>query len=398
MAWRSVYQPHAQVLLPTLESSAWVSELVLWQAEGAHQVMELTVRHVLPSGAGAQALRTPLGPVWAENSPVHVVWGWWADDNGDFYGYVASSRVLAEESDPSYNYAVVLPVVYTLVGASMPMQSRQNKLWSDVSPSWIARDIAQSYNMQAAVETSTVHYASRMQTASDWVFLTDLANQIGYRLFLNGTQLWFVSRPTVMPTADNSIPQFWSYKKPGLISSIRSFSAVTGDTDPAGGVRATYQTAASNDTSGVLAQAQFQVPRTDVRGASVQPLIRQQYDARPARSYTDAQTLLAGDTVYLWVECRAVLNGDPRLRPGTLVDLEGDGLGNQYTGLWMVRAATHRLTINHADPRRTDYTATVVVGRDDAQALTIPVQTTYGQTTPTVLVSDTWQAQSTVNS
>lgn len=393
-AWRNVYAPHVNVLLPALPSAYWVRDMTCWMAEQAHQVVELTVVHVLNSSLPSQQQVSPAGTsVWAEGTAVHLQYGWWADDDGDYYGYVASSRVLASESDARFGYAVVVPVVYTLVGASMPMQSHRNRLWQDVSPSYIASSVAASYNLQPQVEVSAVRYASRMQTQSDWQFLADLTARVGYRLFLDGCTLWFVARDTVMPASDGSVPVVRQDKSPGVVNSLREFSSVIGDTDPAGGVRASYQAAALNAGTGVRSKATLTQLRTDVQGNAVPALVTQQYSGRPAGSYTEASTLLAGDTTYLWVESRAVTNGDPRLKPGSLVDLEGSALGTENTGLWMVRGATHRIAVNHADRTRTEYTCDLVLGRDDARSLRVPVQSAVPTMPPVALVAGQWRSQ-----
>jgi hypothetical protein len=368
--------------------------MTTWMAEGAHQVTEVTVHHVLGSGVPAQAA-SAAGVVWPEGTPVRLRYGWWADDDGDVYGYVASSNVLASEDDPTFGHAVVLPVVYTLVGPSMPMQSHSNRLWADVTASWIARELAWEHDLQPAVAPSSTRFPNLMQQSSDWNFLAGLTDRIGYRLFLDGTTLWYVPRSTAMPTADGSIPQLTHNKTPGVINSIRQFKAIVGDTDPAGGVRATYQTTAFNRASSVTTPATFAMPRTDVRGTAMEPLVSRQYATRPAHSYTEAETLLSSDTVYLWVEARLIANGDPRLRPGCLVELHGDGLGAQNTGLWMVRSAVHRVVVSHADPTKTDYTATLVLGRNNAQTLDLPPTSTLVRLAPTVLVGGKWRAQST---
>lgn len=371
----------------------WVTDMTVWMAEEAHQVVELTVVHTLNSSLPSQSLVSPAGVVWAENTPVHLSYGWYQDDSADFFGYVASSRVLGSETDPRYGHAVAMPVVYTLVGASMTMQSRRNKLWSDVSPSYIAKTVGASYNFQPQVDFSAVRFDSRMQTYSDWVFLSELTDRIGYRLFLDGTTLWFVDRHTVMPTVDNTVPVFTQSKVPGVVNSLRQFSATVGDTDPAGGVRATFQTASVGAESGVLSYSNYTQPRTDVRGNPVAALVTAQYTGRPAQSYAEAAAILSSDTTYLWVEARALVNGDARLRPGCLVDLQGDALGAQNVGLWMVRSATHRFTVSHLDARKTEYTCDLVVGRDDAQQLQVPPVTAATPKPPTVLVSGLWRAQ-----
>jgi phage protein D len=397
MAWRNVYRPHVNVVTPAYGDSQrfWVEDLTCWMAEQAHQVVELTVVHVLNKALPTQTALTPAGVVWPENSPVHLQYGWWADDSGDFFGYVVSHRVASSETQARYGHAIALTVVYTCVGASLPMQSYTSRLWQDVSPSYIATTIARSYHLQPHVDYSLVHFTSRMQTASDWHFLADLTTRANYRLFLDGVNLWFADRHTVMPATDNSVPVFQMSKEPGQVNSLREFSAVVGDTDPAGGVRATYQTTSLNRSSGVMMPAQLARARTDLLGNQVDPMITRHYSNRPVHSYSEAQTLLDADTTLLWVESRAVTNGDPRIKPGSIVDLEGDAVGSQNQGIWMVRAATHKLTVNHSDPRKTEYTTHAVLGRDNAQSLILPIQKPATPAPPTVLVSGRWRAQYT---
>jgi phage protein D len=367
----------------------------VYQAENAHTIAELTVMHTYNPEFPSQQWRTPAGSVWAENSPVHLRYGWYSDDSGDFHGYVASSRVLTSEKDPRYGYAVQIPVVYTLTGASMLMQNRRNRTWRSTTASAIARQIAREHNLQARVDGSDVLFDQRMQSMSDWVFLSDLADQIGYRLYCDGTTLWFVDRETVMPASDGSVPMFWHRKAPGFIDSVREFSAVLGDTDPAGGLRARYQTVAFNRTSGNLTPAAYAQPRTTLQGRPVEALLDRQYSSRASASYTTANRQLEAGSDWLWVEARAEVNGDPRLKPGSLVEMRGDGLGESNIGLWMVRSAVHKLQINHLYPQKSAYTTTLVLGRNDARKLDLRVQQPPIIPAPTVLVSGRWRAQYT---
>ncbi|NIY68042.1 hypothetical protein SMALB_6120 [Streptomyces malaysiensis] len=374
-----------------MERGAWLSSLELYQAEAAHQVAELVVMHTHNSALPSQQWRTPAGSAWPENTPVHIQYGWWADDSADWYGYVASSRVLASEADPRYGYAVQIPVVYTLTGTSMPLQTRRNRTWRDTSPSAIARQIGKEYSLQPRVDVSRIRFA-QTQAASDWQFLCDVGAQVGYRIFVDGTTLWCVYRETVMPAADGTVPQFWQRKAPGAIDSLREFSAVVGDTDPAGGIRARYQAVAYNRTSRVLTPASYSQTRTTPLGEQESAALTRQYAERPAASYTQAGRLLRAASDWLWVEARAVTNGDPRLKPGSLVDLQGNGIGESNLGLWMVRSAVHKITVNHLSPQKTAYTTTLVLGRNDARRLDLKVQEGSVAPAPSVLVNGQWRA------
>lgn len=378
-----------------MEPGAWVSAVDIYQAEDAHQVCEMTVMHTFSPLLPSQAWRTPAGATWAENTAVHLKYGWWQDDSADFYGYVASSKVLATETDRRFGHAVQVPVVYTLVGTSMPLQTRRNRTWLHTTPSAIARQLAVEAGLQPRIDVTDVRFEQRIQACSDWVFLVELSDLIGYRLYVDATSLWFVDRETVMPASDGTVPAFWQSKTPGEVNSLRQFSALLGDTDPAGGVRATYDTVSLNATSGILTPASYTQGRTDVRGGSVTPVLRRQYSERPSPSWDTATRLLASDTGWMWVESRAVVNGDPRLRPGTVCDLQGSALGDQHVGLWMVRGSTHKISLNYSYPQKSEYTTTLVLGRNDARDLPLKTQDPARIASPTKLVSGKWRAEFT---
>ncbi|MGW3153708.1 hypothetical protein [Streptomyces sp. NPDC001089] len=392
MAWRKVYRPHLYCLSPAVESGAWLSDVEVYQAEGAHQIVQLTVMHTYNPSLPSQEWRTPAGSVWAEGTPVHLQYGWYSDDSADWFGYVASSRVQASETDARYGHAVQVPVVYTLTGASMPMQTRQNRLWSGTTASAAARRVAQDYNLQPRVDATRYVWDQSAQASSDWQYLADLADRSGYRLFCDNTTMWFVDRGTVLQSPDGTWPVFWQRKAPGAIDSLREFSAVVGDTDPAGGLRARFETTAFNRGSNVLTESSYTQDRSTVQGQTVNPLLTAQYSTRPADSYAQSQRLLGAEADWLWVEARAVTNGDPRLKPGSLVELRGAGIGDAAQGMWMVRSAVHKLCVNRLYPQKSSYTSTLTVGRNDAAGLSLGVQGRPKNPAPTVLVSGRWRA------
>lgn len=390
--WRNSVSPAAEMTFPRIDAGSWISDVTVYMAAGGHPVAVVTVLTNLRSAFPSQTWRTPAGALWAENTPVHLRYRWYADDPGDFYGYVASSRVLASDSDPRYANLTLVPVEYTCVGASMPMQSHVNKLWQDSTCSYMARTVAQSDGLSPWVEVSDEHFDQRMQSESDWQFLTDLAERCAYRLYLDGTTLHFVKESTFLPASDGSVAAFVMNKQPGSIESLRQFSGVLGETDPAGGVRSRLTTTAIN-ASGSLSSSAYTSPRADRLGRPVGPLLTRQYSALPVTSYTQGQRLLADSSTYLWVQAQAVTNGDTRLRPGALVRLTGDGISETHQGVWMVKEATHRLLIDHFSAARTDYTTTLLLGRNSENTLSLPVQTlapplSYGS----VLVNGQWRA------
>lgn len=383
------------MVIPAVDPGSWIADVTVYLSEGSHAVAEITVMSNYKKAFPSQTWRTPAGALWAEQTPVYFQYRWYADDPAHFYGYVVSSRVLANETDPRYASLTLVPVRYTLVGASMVMQDHANRLWRDVTASSMARTVSQENSFLPWVEPSVEIFDQRMQAQSDWTFLSDLAQRVGYRLFLDGTTLHFVNKSTYLPSADGTVPLFRQSKTPGVVESLRQFNGTIGETDPDGGLRSRTTMTALNRQSTLLTQSAYTPPRTDRLGRPVTPSISQQYSTLPANSYTQSQALLSGDATYLWVEAQAVTNGDARLKPGSVVDLEGDGIGEEHQGLWMVRDVTHRLVINQFLSTRTEYTATLTLGRNQADRLALPAQglgapVNYG----TALVDGRWRSVS----
>jgi hypothetical protein len=382
-------------MTPELDSGSWISDVSLFMACESHPVAVVTVMTNLQRAFPSQSWRTPTGSLWEENTPVHFRYGWYADDPGDFFGYVASSRVLADENDARHASLTLVPVQYTCVGASMVMQDHTNRLWQDCTCSYMARTIAQDNGFLPWVEITDQHFDQRMQAASDWQFLSDLADRCGYRLYIDGTTLQFVQESTYLPSSDGSVPAFWMRKAPGVIDSLRTFSGVLGETDPSGGLRARLTTTGINRQTAALATAAYTSPRTSRLGQPVPATLTQQYSALPVAGYTEAERLLANTADFLWVQAQAVTNGDSRIKPGSLVELRGDGISETHQGTWMVVEAAHTLAIDHFSAQKTDYTTTMTVGRNNADGLVLPTQTKAGPVQyGTNLVGGRWRAVS----
>ncbi|MFE6745946.1 hypothetical protein ACFVGM_08855 [Kitasatospora purpeofusca] len=389
MAWRNRAAPGAAVLTPALEPTDWLSSLVIYQADSAHQIAEATVMTTVYPDRPADAAS---GPRWPENTPVALTYGWWDDDREPWYGYVASSRVQGTDTDPRYGYAVSIPVVYTLVGPTMAMQTQHNRAWGDVTPSYIARTIAGRHALEAHVPVSGTRLDQQMQTTSDWKLLADLAERTGRRLYADGMRMWFAPRDAVMPSSDGTVPRFWQRRKPGVTDTLRAFHGTVGDTDPAGGARARISTVGLNRQTGQLSPAVVEQRRVDAQGAPVPALLAQQYTGRPAHSWREAVDLLDAATEWLWVSATGQSDGDPRLKPGSVVDLQGEALGSMHRGLWMVRAAVHRLDLDYLYPQRTTYTTDLVLGRSAPDGLDVAVPALLAPVAAPVLVDGRWRA------
>lgn len=394
MALYDRYVPHLTLVEPVMMPNDWIEEMVLYQAENAHQVAELTLKQHYPATIPSQDWWQPGGSVWTDATAVHFKWGLQSNLSANFYGYVASAQVVNSERHPSFLHIVQLTVRYTLVGVSMTMQSVKNRLWPATTLSAIARQIAFEHSLQPRVETSSVRFEQRMQVTSDWAFLSEICDYVGYRVYVDETALWFVSRDVAQPTGDPRVPKFELWKAQGSFNSLRSFESTAGETDPVGGVRARYETVSLNRRTGQLMPATYTQPRSKPpRAGERAPLLTQFWSQRPSTSYDRAVNNIASQVEWLWVESQCTVTGDSRLRPGALVELGGNGIGTENSGTWMVRSVTHRFKPNWFDMVQTDYQCDVVLGRNQIDRIVLPVSAQLKRFGETVLVNGRWRAQ-----
>ena len=281
-----------------------------------------------------------------EQTPIQIVYGQKPNYMNSFTGYVASYQLLRRGTDPGYGNLTTTTVRYTLTGASRVMQSTSNTAWKHTSPSTIAGNIATKNGMRGIIHTYQSAIDYRLQNSSDFKFLAQLANEIGYKFYVDNTDLYFINPKQILNRNNvRNIPQFWSHNQPGFYDTIREFKPTVGTITPDGGIVANRNVVGLNPTTGQLTQATITANATTQSGVPIADYITKFYTEAPAESYYEASQKVLADSLrnIYWNTADAILRGDARVHPNVLVNLVGSALPSDDSGIWLVQTAIHNI-------------------------------------------------------
>lgn len=391
------WAPWVKLATPNVLLPFTVTEWSTHTEENAHPWAQLTVRYYMSPGFQVVADHLPPSLWWAENTPVQVSWGSTPATAETFVGYVVSPEIILHPTSQQQHVVngQMIDIRYTLLGATKKLQTARTRTWRNCTVAYMAQTIAAENGLACVTDPHSRVFDQRIQASvSDFRFLQDRASEVGYRLSVDGTTLYCTDpRRQLVSTA----PQFRQSRAPGMADTMQIFQAVTGETDPAGTIRAQH-TAVTLSSAGVLSTAQAQAPRIDpVTGSNLAPQVGRYTTQYVSSSYQDAQAITEAAAMadLWWVHASATVDGDVRLKPGAVVDLSGSALTSQYAGAWMVRCAHHRLVVNLLDPKLSTYFADLELGRDQVQTATVIPWTPAREYTSAV-VDGRWMARQVV--
>lgn len=337
-----------------------------------------------------------------EHTPVTINYGMRPHFVTQFLGYVSSYKLMRTGTDPGYSNITTTTVQYTITGTDQVMQTTKNQAWKNISPSSIAGAIATRNGFRSIIHAYNAAIPYRLQNSSDFVFLNQLAHEIGFKFYVDNTDLYFVNPQLILnKTNIRNIPQFWSNNTPGVWDTIRSFQPTVGTITPDGGIVANRNVIGLNPQTKQLIQATIQpnLTASATDASPIAPIITKFYNELPAESYAEAVQKAQGDfnrNLY-WNTATATLWGDARVKPNTIVDLVGSALPDNELGAWIVEEVTHR--IDMPAPTGTAVTSSYLMdctlGRDqiyttlnsflsETSAVTQPV--------PAVLIGGVWRS------
>ena len=314
--------------------------------------------------------------LWKTNTPVSILYGLRPFINAAvFYGYVAGSTIIQKQEGDKKTPGFY-KVQYLLTGTSQFMQVAHSRSFKNVTASYIATNLAKENGLRPVVTPHPFIFDYFVQDRkSDFRFLSDLADRIGYRFYVDGPDLFFVN-PFIEYKRDNADtrPFFIMNRNYQTRDTLIDFAPVDGESVPDGGLAAIRKLSVINPTTNALVEATNQYLRfaafNDPEGPNpIQTIEHRDYTAS---TYKEALALLAADTTANrhWVSATGTLAGDPRVAPGRLVDLVGTALYGPYQGSWMVREAEHHIHRDLTYPQRSTYRIDVTVGRDQIQNAT----------------------------
>jgi phage protein D/phage baseplate assembly protein gpV len=220
-------------------------------------------------------------------------------------------------------------------------RQRKSKSFRNVSDADIASTIARDYGLSVEADaTPAVHEHVMQDNMTDWQFLRQRANRVGYELFVDmvGKKLVFrkptAKKASVQQFGDNLRHLHLRMSAPAQVDTVvvqgwdpSAKRAIEGRaSSPSSRVQVDGDSA-RKDAAGKLGGGTFVLTNQPVRTKS-------EADAL-AQSVLDE---IAGDFLQLEGECL----GDPGLRPGQTVRFEN--LGARFDHEYYLSAATHRLS------------------------------------------------------
>ncbi|MEU7278680.1 hypothetical protein AB0A69_07800 [Streptomyces sp. NPDC045431] len=365
-----------------------MTDAVITQGESLHEVAEITVIHEVTRGAASGSGWNLISAgVLSEGQPLALRYGI-AARSKIWHGYITAVSVRGDEIPQTSLRTVQVPVVYTCVGPTRPMQSQANRLWSSTTASFVARKLARGTGLRPQVQRSSRLFGTIPQQAkSDFALLRDLADEVGYRLTTHGTTLAFTHPLVSLREADEERPSFRLAKD--ATDTVKTWESTAGQLDPLGGRHTRREGYSFNINTGALVR--------HVAAGTQDSVITQYSTGRPFTSQAEAVEILNAEARRdaLWVHATATVVGDARVRTGTELEMTGGALGPDDPGLWMVRSATHRISVVPDQPAAGRYWLDVTLGRNRIGGLDLISKDEVVDTIQdgTALIDGRWCAQ-----
>ena len=295
--------------------------------------------------------------VISAGNPVYVkIYG--STSNKDFYGYV---HHINQIKTPGKNFAEVVAI-----SASMVMKTPSQKVWTNTTADKVIKSIASKHGFLAVTVPHPRVYPQISQTGhTDWEFMVRLANQSGYSLRTENTELYF--QPVLEEyTKNRSQARKFVQRSIESIdgSTLYSFNPIIGESLDFGdgGNKSADAISGVDKLSKTLISTTKQIRNKTTR-TSNQVEFFDRYDTHIVAS--DALTAkyeaeAADDNNTFAYRATAVVLGEPDIRPDMPVYIQG--VGSEYEGYWVVLGTEH--TIIEETLNQQVYTTTLYLGTD----------------------------------
>lgn len=325
--------------------------------------------------------------LWAENTPVRIIWGQAPSNTNTWYGYV-NHHTIDGNSDSGSN---TMQITYACIGTSKPMNTDKTRTWGQVTGTYIAKKIAGEYGLRAILTSTNWILPYEVQSnESDFKFLNRIADKMGYRFWVSGGTLYFIDPVVILQGSTNqAVPVFYMDKSFQYLDTIRNFRMSIGDNIP-GGAKTTRTIYGIDESTG-------QVFSTTASNATESSSITQITSEWPVTNLNEAQNLVNAwqGRSQFWMAATAELYGTNYLYPGKLVYLKGNQLNNEALGYWIVSSADHVMSTSGTGLPQYDKYVTHVELLKNVTAV-LPKLKSITQISPEFtscqILSNTWQS------
>lgn len=305
----------------------WILDVELMQTWGYHDIFIVRIEY---NRAFNMAGIVP----WPDNAPVQITWGRVPQSINTWYGYVNHHKMSANADSGTHN----LQYTYFCIGTSKPMNTVSSKNWGNVTPTYIAQQMAQKYRLRSVSTTTTWVLTNEIQAnESDFQYMNRIAAKTGYRFWVGGGTMYFIDPAVVLiATASQLVPNYFMNKRLEWQDTIRDFHKYQGDNLP-GSLVAVRNLYGIDPLTGQFFTA------TAGSGSYAQT-----NTVRTATSTADAQNHVNSWQALSqwWIAGTAELFGTTLLYPGKVVHLQGNAMPSEDSGFWIVGSARHLLKMS----------------------------------------------------
>lgn len=306
-----------------------ISRFELRQKYGQHSlaIIDMTVPTNL--------LRASSGVLYPEMSAVQLRWGRSVSEQSTFFGYVNHCEVLTDANG-------VPTVRHICLGTSLRMNGTEPREWAKVTPSFVAAEIARKHRLRALLHRSTRTLPTfTLTNETDFQALQRLANESGYRLWVDGATVLFIDPNVLLLSAATSfVPKY---------TQVTDFAITPGTLVPReGGVVSEKIVVGRNATTqGAFTVRSNTVLKTrpdDITG--FRPPLTTVLPGEVSTYAEGRDRLDAANRQQNWLSASVRLPGAPLLRPGRLVAIDGLNVPTEHTGTWHIESARHVMNIS----------------------------------------------------
>lgn len=207
----------------------------------------------------------------------------------------------------------------------------QNQTTSDI----VSKVLGEAGFSAQCDSTGDPHDFMQQDNETDWDFIWRLAERVGFEFVVQDTDAHFRK-----PSADNPVELEWP-------QTLRSFSPRVTATQQAQQVTLAAFDPKTKQAIGVTASSPDQVARIGVERSTVASAFDGadiHIATEPVKSQSEGQAVaqaLLDKLANGYIAAEGVSDGNPNIRAGTCVQVSG--LGQKFSGLYRVAAATHIL-------------------------------------------------------
>lgn len=306
-----------------------------------------------------------------ENTPVQFIAGEGPDKARVTYGYVNHYETATSDEDGS---AITRMVV---IGTSKMMNSASPQGWQNQTRSTMVRDIARKYRLRSVTHTHPYVVDNwTTGTRTDFQALKVLADETGYRLWVDGGTVWFLDPEKLLLTAST------------MTTPVVTTQALRGSVQVMGGsnIPGEMQSATRRIQYGLDYRTNEFFSATS--GDEARPV---KVAGQTVTTFEEAQQSAdaAERTQRDFFVVKATFDGNANIVPGSLTRLASGRVNTDQGGLWLTTEVDHTVT---KDDFVTRYVGTRGEQQKPLPSVPSTVRGTTGAVQALVRTNNRWEA------